>query len=132
MSRGNEQPWTVLGVVADLRHGGPLATTAREPRTEAVYFPLEPTEDDLNTAMLVVVRPTGDTVGLAERLRRAAQSVGPRVLIERMRTGDELFGARVITPRRRTVLLALLGGWFDARLRRGVRDDGVRARAPHH
>ena len=104
------RPWTVLGVVADLRHGGPLATTAREPRTEAVYFPLEPTKYDLTTAMLVVVRPAGDTAGLGERLRRAAQSVGPRVLIERIRTGDELFGARVITPRRRTVLLGLLGG----------------------
>ncbi|MDQ3348890.1 MAG: ABC transporter permease [Acidobacteriota bacterium] len=110
LGRGNEEPWTVLGVVADLRHGGPLATTEREPRTEAVYFPLEPTKYDLNTAMLVVVRPARDAAGLAERLRHAAQSVGPRVLIERIRTGDELFGADVITPRRRTVLLGLLGG----------------------
>ncbi len=43
-------------------------------------------------------------------MRRLAQSIGPRVLVERIRTGHDWFGDRVITPRRRTVLLGLLGG----------------------
>ena len=104
------RPWTVIGVVADLKHGGPLAPSPRESRSAAVYFPLEPTDADLNSAMLVVVRPAADAAGLAERVRTVAQSVNSRVLIERLQTGDELFGAGVITPRRRTVLLGILGG----------------------
>jgi putative ABC transport system permease protein len=102
-----EHPWTVLGVIADLRHGGPLVDPART--QSQVFFLLEPSEYDLNQAMTVVLRPSGDTSGLANQLRAAAESIGPRVLVERIRTGDEWFGDRVITPRRRTVLLGLLG-----------------------
>lgn len=32
------------------------------------------------------------------------------MLVERIRTGEQLFGNSVVTPRRRTVLLGLLGG----------------------
>jgi putative ABC transport system permease protein len=59
--------------------------------------------------MTVVVRPSGSVPRLAERLRDTAESIGPRVLIERIRSSDEWFDERVITPRRRMVLLALLG-----------------------
>ncbi|HYN10071.1 MAG TPA: ABC transporter permease [Vicinamibacterales bacterium] len=102
----DKTPWTVLGVIQDLRHGGPLSTR-EEPQ---IFFPLQVTEDDLNTAMMVVMRPSGAPRGFADELRRVAQAVGPRVLVERIRTGEELFGDRVLTPRRRTVLLGLLGG----------------------
>ncbi len=104
----DKRPWTVLGVIDDLRHGGPLAAPRDAP--SQVFYRLEPTEDDLNTAMMVVMRPSGNVPGLADQLRRVAQGIGPRVLVERIRTGDEWFGDRVITPRRRTVLLGLLGG----------------------
>ncbi len=70
----------------------------------------EPTESDLIQAMTVVVRPTGDPAGLPEQLRRTAESGGSRVLVEKIQSANELFGERVITPRRRTVLLGLLGG----------------------
>ena len=99
-------PWTVLGVIQDLHHGGPL-NTREEPE---IFFPFQATQYDLNSAMAVVMRPSNAPRGLADDLRRVAQSVGPRVLVERIRTGDELFGDRVVTPRRRTVLLGLLGG----------------------
>jgi putative ABC transport system permease protein len=102
------RPWTVLGVIADLRHGGPLDTRNRN--QPQVFYPLEPTEFGLNQAMMVVVRPSGDMAGLTDQLRRVAQSIGPRVLVERIRTGHDWFGDRVITPKRRTVLLGLLGG----------------------
>ena len=105
----DQRPWTVIGVIADLRHGGPLANLT-EMRALQVFFPLAPTDDDLNQAMSIVVRASGDVPGLGERLRQAALAVGPRVLVEQIRTGDDLFGATVITPKRRTVLLALLGG----------------------
>ena len=102
----DKTPWTVVGIIQDLRHGGPLSTR-EEPQ---VFFPLQVSEYDLNTAMMVVMRPSGSSRGLSDQLRRVAQGVGPRVLVERIRTGDELFGDRVLTPRRRTVLLGLLGG----------------------
>ena len=99
---------TVLGVIGDLRHGGPL--DRRSENFPQVFFPLEPTEFLLNQAMTVVLRPSGRTPDLGNRLREAAQSIGPRVLIERIRTANDWFGDRVVTPRRRTVLLSLLGG----------------------
>ncbi len=100
--------WTVLGVIADLRHGGPLSTGSQgEPQ---VFFPLQPTESELIQAMTVVVRPAGDSAGLADQLRRTAEAGGSRVLVEKIQSANELFGERVITPRRQTVLLGLLGG----------------------
>ena len=41
----DKTPWSVLGVIQNLRHGGPLSTTD-EPQ---IFFPLQVTEDDLNT-----------------------------------------------------------------------------------
>ncbi len=110
LTRGGSEsePWIVLGVVADLRHGGPLNT--RSLNQPAVFFPFAPTENDLDEAMTVVMRVSDDLPGLGDELRRVAQSIGPRVLVEQIRGVDELFDDRVVTPRRRTVLLGLLGG----------------------
>ncbi len=102
------ESWIVMGVIADLRHGGPLGR--RSENFPQVFFPLKPTEFDLNQAMTVVLRPSGRTSDLGIRLREAAHSIGPRVLIERIRTANDWFADRVVTPRRRTVLLSLLGG----------------------
>ena len=102
------EPWTVIGVVADLRHGGPLSSLEREQERLQAFFPLAPSEDD-NQAMTIVVRTGTRMPGLGDQLRQTAQSIGPRVLVERIRSADDLFAERVITPRRRTVLLGLLG-----------------------
>ncbi|HUL72827.1 MAG TPA: ADOP family duplicated permease [Vicinamibacterales bacterium] len=102
----DQRPWMVIGVIQNLRHGGPLSTR-QEPQ---IFFPLQITQYDLNTAMMVVMRPTDSTSGLSDQLRRLAQSLGPRVLVERIRTSEEMFGTTVLNPRRRTVLLGLLGG----------------------
>jgi predicted permease len=99
--------WTVIGVVGDLRHGGPQSTMFAGSQ---VFYPLEPTEYDLTTPMTLVMQVRGRPAGLAVDLRRVATSIGPRVLVESIRSGDELLGSSVLTPRRRTVLLGLLGG----------------------
>ncbi len=104
---GAQEPWTVLAVIANLRHGGPL--DRRGPNFPQVFLPLRPEAVALDQPMMVVLRPVDGVPVPGDRLREAAQSVGPRVLIERIRTADEWFGDRVITPRRRTVLLGLLG-----------------------
>ena len=103
----DKEPWTVVGVIQDLRHSGPL----RERQEPQIFFPLTMTKYDLDTAMMVVVRPSGRAPsGLGDQLRRLASGLGPRVLVERIRTSEEMYGAAVVTPRRRTVLLGLLGG----------------------
>jgi putative ABC transport system permease protein len=104
----DRRPWAVIGVVADLRQRGPLVSDVRF--AAQVFYPLEPTEYDLTTAMTIVMRVSGAPAGLPAELRRVAQLIGPRVLVERFRTGEELFGDEVLTPRRRMVLLGLLGG----------------------
>lgn len=103
---GDKEPWTVIGVIRDVRVGGPLWLP---PRAQ-IYFPLKLRERDVNRAMVVVVRPTAEPAGLGDQLRRVAASIGPRVLVERIRTSEQLFGDTVLTPRQRTVLLGLLGG----------------------
>jgi predicted permease len=105
---GKPEPWTVLGVVADVRHGGPLPLRQDEPKQ--VYLPFEPTGSDVSQAMMIVLRPSGNIPDLANRLRRMAQSLGPRVLVERVRPANDWLSELVVTPRRRTVLLSLLGG----------------------
>jgi putative ABC transport system permease protein len=105
---GEPKPWTVLGVVADVRHGGPLPLRQDEPKQ--VYLPFEPTGSDFDQPMMIVLRPSGNIPDLANRLRRTAQSLGPRVLVERIRPANDWLSELVVTPRRRTVLLSLLGG----------------------
>ncbi|MDP3719651.1 MAG: ABC transporter permease [Acidobacteriota bacterium] len=99
--------WTVLAVIADLRHGGPL--DRRGPNFPQVFLPLQPEAVALDQSLMVVLRTVDRIPVSGDRLRHAAQSIGPRVLIERIRTANDWFGDRVITPRRRTVMLGLLG-----------------------
>jgi putative ABC transport system permease protein len=101
----DQAPWTVVGVIKDLRHDGPLSKKA-DPQ---VFFPMNVAESDLNQKMMVVMRVSGAAPG-PDQLRRVAQGIGPRVLVERIRSGEQLFDANVLTPRRRTFLLSLLGG----------------------
>jgi putative ABC transport system permease protein len=99
--------WTVIGVIGDIRHRGPVDERSKgEPQ---IFFPFAPARDDRIQAMNIVMRVNRATADLTAQLRRVAESIGPRVLVERIRTADEAFGERVITPRRRTVLLSLLG-----------------------
>ena len=60
---------------------------------------------------MVVVRPRQATTGLMDRLKKAAFSVGPVAIVERVRPGSDWLADRIVTPRRRTVLLGLLGGF---------------------
>ena len=109
-NRNNPAAWTVIGVIADLRHGGPL--DSRGANFPGVFLPFDPTVEDLRSARsaMVVVRRSGHVAISGEQLRQAAGSIGPRVLVERIRTADEWFGDRVVEPRRRTMMLGLLGG----------------------
>ena len=105
---GQSEPWTVVAVVADVRHGGPLPLRANVP--DQVYLPFLPTGSDLDQPMIIVLRTSGKMPDISGHLRRTAQSLGPRVLVERVRPANDWLRGLVLTPRRRTVLLGLLGG----------------------
>ncbi len=103
----DQTPWTVVSVIADLRHGGPLGF--RSENFPQAFFPLDVTAPEVSQAMVVVVRAPSGGGALGDRLREAAQAIGPPILVERIGTANDRFGEGVVTPRRRTVLLALLG-----------------------
>ena len=127
---GQSEPWTVLGVVADVRHGGPLGDT--RVTNSQVYLPFEASEANMTRAMTIVVRPSGSGPNPLGQLRSVAQSVGPRVLVESVRTADDWFGDRVATPRRRTLSVGSArrpGSCTDPGRR--VWHHGLRGGAPH-
>jgi putative ABC transport system permease protein len=104
----------VIGVVADIRFNGPIRPVgfggpSSSPPIE-VFRIYRPAAGTPPRALILVVRPSGRGAGLGDRLRQAAQQVGPKVLVERVRTGEDWLDATILTPRRRTVLLTLLGG----------------------
>ena len=100
---------TVIGVVPDVRHGTPGAQRS-EPN---VYFPYEPdaTRIARGRGLSVVVAPRDGATLTGAELRRLATSVGPRVVVDRVQSGAELFSEGVSLPRRRTILLSILGGF---------------------
>lgn len=103
---GTRVEYPVVGIIKGLRAGTPTATTDEI----QVFLPFSVHESDVARPMTLVMRVTGsDTIAQSD-LRTLAAELGPRVLVESIRTGEELFSRSVVTPRRRTVLLGLLGG----------------------
>jgi predicted permease len=104
----------IIGVVADIRFNGPIRPVGfggpvGTPPIE-VFRIYRPAAGTPPRALILVVRPSGLAAGLGDRLRQAAQQVGPKVLVERVRSGEDWLDSQILTPRRRTVLLTLLGG----------------------
>ena len=107
------RPWSIVGVIADLRHEGPLPLDVPGDSamyTSQVFFPMEADALNVKAPMTLVVRPKPGASLTPDVVKQAATSVGPRVLIERVRTGDQLFGANILETRQRTWLLGMLGG----------------------
>jgi predicted lysophospholipase L1 biosynthesis ABC-type transport system permease subunit len=95
------EPHQVVGIVADVRQLGP-----RVPAGPTIYIPYRPTAT--SAPLTVVLRARGQTPPAAADLRRVAQSVGPRVVVERVRTGWDWLGDWVARPRQRAVLIGAL------------------------
>ncbi len=108
---GNE-PVEVIGVVPNLKNLGAddrnMPASMREPLE--LFAMYQPAPTDRPEPMVVVVRPKGRAPALDERLRQAAQNAGPKAIVDRVWTGEAWLSDTVVTPRRRTVLLSLLGG----------------------
>lgn len=106
------EPVEVIGVVPDLRNLGPNDRNMPSSMRESVelFVMYQPKPADRPEPMVVFVRPKANAAALDERLRQAALNAGSKVIIDRVRTGEDWLDGNVVTPRRRTVLLSLLGG----------------------
>ena len=95
-------PHRIIGVVGNLRHSGP-----RWPAEAEIYVMYGQTTPN---PLRIVLRPRASAVVPGDRLRQMVQAVGPKVLVGPIRSGTDDLGKTVLNPRRRTLLLSLLGG----------------------
>jgi hypothetical protein len=106
--RGPATPWTIVGLVADSRDGGP-----RQAAVPEVYLPLAQAPDDvfewIGGQVLVALGTEAPAASVAPELRHAvAASLGGATLHD-VRTLDERFRAAVARDRLLTALLVALG-----------------------
>lgn len=97
--------WRIVGVVPNIRHGGPLGRV--QPEMYVLPDPHPPERSELTLAMVMRVRE-GTSLPI-DRLKQMAEGIGPRVLVERLRPAEALVSQQVATPRQRMVLLTMLG-----------------------
>jgi predicted permease len=98
---GNEEWLTVVGVVADVRHGGLDA----EPRAEAYVSSLQRSFSFTD----VVVRAKGDPASLAPAVRSAVAEVDAAQPVANVRTMEEALSAAVADRRFTSLLVTLFG-----------------------
>ena len=99
----------IVGVVPDIRHGGPEETG----RPEMYVLPDVRTSDAALTSLTtlnMVMRVRGGGAIAPDRLKQIAESIGPRVVVGRVRPASDFVGDQIAWPRRRMLLLTLLGG----------------------
>lgn len=104
ISRGASRQLTIVGVVPNVLHNGPLGRTQ-----PTAYIPADLSGTRALAAIMLRFKP-----GLSlsnDRLRQIAVNVGPRVLVGRIRPATTLLGDQVKTPRNRTILIGLLGAF---------------------
>jgi predicted permease len=93
--------FTVVGIVADVRHFGPAAEL-----NPAVYLPA--TQEPWNgiaRGLTLVVRGGPGVDGMLSGIRNAVRPANPAIAIGNVRTMDALLSARVGAPRFRAFLL---------------------------
>lgn len=94
----------VVGVVPNLRLGDPDDEVAPE-----MYVLAGPDTLGQSDAITMVIRLREGASIPYETLRGIATAIGPKVLVGRIRPITDVLGQQVATPRRRTILLGLLG-----------------------
>jgi len=97
----------IVGVVPNLRHGGPQSRVEPE-----MYILPNPNPGDTSPVTLAMVMRLRDRASLSiDRLKQAAAAVSPRVLVGRIRPAAALLSHQVAEPRHRMLLLTLLGAF---------------------
>ena len=106
-----DEPWEVVGVVADVRYG---ALTITESAAEA-YLPLQQIEQatmlgGMFSSSSVAVRTAGDPLAAVPFLRETVAAAGPAASIDQVMTMDARLSAAVEQPR----FYAVFVGFFAA------------------
>ncbi len=96
----------IVGVVPDIRHSGPQGRV--EPQLYVLPDPKDANEES-SLALAMVMNLRDGTSLPADRLKQAAESLGPRVLVGRVRSAAEVIGRQVTRPKHRMLLLTMLG-----------------------
>jgi hypothetical protein len=105
MGRENSRQLRIVGVVPNIRHGGPEWHVRPE-----IYFLPDPNDVEASSMRLAMVMRLREGASLSiDRLKQVAESVGPRVLVGRARPAADVLSQQVATPRHRMLLLTLLG-----------------------
>lgn len=96
--------WQVVGVVGDVRHGGPDT-----PARPAVYLPWLQSEriDSFWRQGQVIVRTAGDPTGVVATLRQVVRDVDPAIAVGDLGTLQAALSASLSPPRFRAVLIGL-------------------------
>jgi hypothetical protein len=101
----NQRQLHIVGVVPEIRHRGPQGRL--EPQ---MYLLPDPNANPASRSRLAIVVRLRDGTSLSlERLKQAAESVGPRVLVGEAKPAAAFISQLVATPRQRMLLLTLLG-----------------------
>ena len=107
---GDDQPWEVIGVVADVRYRGLSVTGSRaEAFVSVQQAEAAPRELGVSTPF-VAVRTIGDPLAVIPFLREAVIEAHPRAWIDDVRTMDARLSAAVEQPR----FYAAFVGFFAA------------------
>ena len=97
----------IVGVVPNIRHSGPLGRVEPE-----MYILPDPNAADTSSLQLAMVMRLREGTALPiDRLKREAESIGPRVLVGQVRPATAVLSQRVATPRHRMLLLTMLGSF---------------------
>lgn len=89
-----DQPFTVVGVVADVRLEGPT-----KPADPAFYLPYLQREQTFFNRVNVVARTTGDPIALAPVLRDVVRSTDARLALAEITTPDRVLSDYIARPR---------------------------------
>jgi putative ABC transport system permease protein len=96
--------WRIVGVVPNLRHGGPQGQVEPE-----MYVLPDPNRNDTSSLTLAMIMRLREGAPLSiDRLKQTAEAVGPRVLVGRARPATAVLSQQVAEPRHRMLLLTLL------------------------
>jgi hypothetical protein len=95
----------IVGVVPNIRHGGPQGRVQPE-----LYVLPDPNDAETSSMRLAMVMRLREGAYLSiDRLKQTAESMGPRVLVGRARPAAAVLSEQVAKPRHRMLLLTMLG-----------------------
>jgi putative ABC transport system permease protein len=105
MGRKVQRHLRIVGVVPNIRHSGPLGRVGPE-----MYIMPDPNDSEISSFQLAMVMRLREGTTLSiDRLKREAESLGPRVLVGDARPATAVLSQQVAKPRHRMLLLTMLG-----------------------